>query len=104
MNSTLKITTKKTHYVDYGDLEKFLTEKLGKTVEIIGSPNDTDYSVEVELPDPTSVMHKWYEEERQEFAASGLIDLERRSFHRPLSYAAQQNWIEPGTYVIRVSW
>lgn len=102
--SSLKITTKTTHYVDYGDLEAFLTEKLGKEVQIIGSPNDTDYSVDVEVPDPEDAMFKWDEEERQEFVATGIIDLDTGSFHRPLSYAAQQKWIEPGSYVVSVSW
>jgi len=104
MDSTLIMTTKTTHYVDYADLEAFLTEKLGKEVEIIGSPNDTDYSVDVELPDPANAEHKWDEEERQKFANTGLIDLERSSLHLPLSYAVQQGWIEPGAYIVRVSW
>lgn len=102
--TTLKMTTKITNYVDYGDLQSFLTEKLGKSVEIVGSSNDTDYSVDVKKLDPASTMYKWYMEEVQEFINSGIIDCEYNGFHRPLAYAATQGWIPEGEYLITVSW
>lgn len=98
------MSTKTTHYVDYGDLESFLTEKLGKPVEIIGSPNDTDYSVNVKKLDPESPMHKWDLEEVQKFINTGVIDCEYGGFYRPLAYAATQGWVPEGEYLITVSW
>lgn len=100
----LKKKTKTTHYVDYSDLKKFLSEKLGKTVEIIGLGNDTSHSIIVDIPNPDDTMEKWNAEDRAEFVGSGLIDFQLTGFNPAMTYAAINGWIEPGNYVVIVSW
>lgn len=101
---TLKLVTKTTHYVDYYDLEVFLGEKIGKTVEIIGSPNDTDYKFEAEPLDSTSSMYVYVMEDVEEFLETGMINMEYGGLYTVMNYACTQGWIEPGNYVITVSW
>lgn len=103
---TLKLTTKTTHYVDYYDLEVYLTEKIGKKVEIIGSPNDTDYNFEATPLDPTGSMYVYDMEEVENFLETGVINMEYgySGLYTVMNYACTQGWIEPGHYSMTVSW
>lgn len=97
----LKITTKSTHYVDAYDLCRFLTEKIGRKIVFGQSSNDTDYSC---LADGNSDSWEDQEEEVNEIIKSGYINCDYPGWDSILSYAANQNWIPEGNYVVRVSW
>ena len=103
--SELKKTTKTVHFVDARDLERFLAEKIGSDgVEIIAN-NDSDHSVTVRPFDKDSPMYNWDMEDAVEFLRTSKIDcLEWTGFAIPLNYACTRGWIEPGEYVISVSW
>ena len=100
----LKMKTIITNYVDYSDLEEFFSEKLEKNFEIIGSANDTDYSVNVVPFDENSPMAQWDKKNIDDVIKNGYIDLEYSSFHPFMSWACKQGWISEGMYVITISW
>lgn len=95
----LRKTTKSTHYVDYFDMQNYLTEKLGKRVEIIESPNDTDYSIDIEKGD----IYEYDQDTIDEFIENGYIYMDY-GYHTIFKYLCNQGIIEEGNYVIRVSW
>lgn len=77
---------------------------MGRYIDVLGSPNDTDYAVMAEKLDPNDSMYQWYKEDQDKFVASGDIDLECGSFSPALSYAVEQGWIPSGSYIVTVSW
>lgn len=95
----LKKTTKITHYVDAFDLARYLGEKMGRKIEFIDSPNDTDYSVKIEKGE----IDKWDQEHIGNAIENGWVSLEY-GYHAFLTYCANEGWLEEGDYVIRVSW
>jgi hypothetical protein len=99
----LRLETKTTHYVDSNELARFLTERMGRSVDVFGSSNDTDYSYDVIKSDSDSI-YAVDPDEVQKFAETGDIDCEIYEFGPALQYAADQGWLEPGAYVVRVSW
>lgn len=101
---SLKMQTKTSHYVRDSDLERFLTEKLGKDVELVGSSNDTLHTLSVKKSDPSNPMYKWDQDAVASFLADGVIDFQSYGAKPAMQYAVDQGWIEEGEYVIRVSW
>lgn len=95
----LKKVTKTTHYVDSFDLADFIGEKIGRSVEIIDTPNDTDYSATVKKEE----LDDWDMKSVSLLKDKGYISMEY-GFHQIMTYCANQNWIEEGNYVIKVSW
>ncbi len=100
----LKVRKIETFHVDAYNLTDFLSEKMGKTVEFVGSPNDTDYLAQAIALDPNSTMYEFDKEDQDTFVETGRIDLEYQSWNVSLGYAVEQGWIEPGEYVVTVSW
>lgn len=96
----MQVTTKVTHYVDYYDLEKAVTEfyKLPKRFDILESPNDTDYAIEVKA------------EPLDEFEVEDLAEMKESSsiacyqMYLPLQDMCLAGAIPAGSYVVRVSW
>lgn len=99
MENKLRTKIKQTIYVSHFDLQDFLSEKIGKSVEVIDSNNDTDYSIsvkkeEIDDSDMDSV---------NTFLEKGYISMEY-DYHAIFRYCANQGWIDEGDYVLEVSW
>lgn len=92
--------TKITHHVWYPHLEMYLSEKVGKRIEIIDSPNDTDYHVLVRAK---TEFDKWDQKYINELLEDGYISMEC-GYRTILDYCAGQGWLEEGDYIITVSW
>ena len=64
--------TKTTHYVDYYHMQDYLSEKIGMSVEIIESPNDTDYHLSLTKGE----IDSWDKEKVDNFLEDGYIGME----------------------------
>lgn len=95
----LKVTEKLTTYVDAFDLSRYLSEKIGRSVEIGDSSNDTDYSVRIEKGD----IAEYDMETINGFLSSGWISMQY-GYHAIMTYCANKDWLNEGDYVIQVSW
>ena len=95
----LKTETVTVIKVNYSDMERYLTEKLGRQVEILDSPNDTDYNFTV-----SKSTDDWTDEDAvKSFLENGYISMDY-GYCDIFNYCCQQGWIEPGEYVMAVSW
>lgn len=87
------------HVVKSEDLEDFLTEKLGKPVDIFNIDPDIDElsfhvdPLDIHIYDPVDI---------EVFEDMGEIDAET-TLGLALDYAAEKGWIEGGDYVIDVT-
>lgn len=95
----LKITTKTTHYVDAYDLANYIGSKIGRPVEFVDSPNDTDYSVSIEKEEIDDFDMKSV----SNMIEKGWISLDY-GYHACLVHCANEGWLEEGDYVITMSW
>lgn len=95
----LKHTVKTTIYVDYFDLARYLSDKIGRDVEIGDSNNDTDYSVALERGE----LSDWDMNYVNAFLNKGWISMEL-GYRAVLNYCVNQGWLDEGDYVIEVSW
>lgn len=95
----LKITTKVTNYVDAYDLARYLSHKIGRSIEFIDSPNDTDYSVSIEKEE----IDEYDMEQVNNMLEEGWISLDY-GYHACLNHCANEGWLEEGDYVITMSW
>lgn len=95
----LKHTVKSTIYVDYYDLSSYLSERIGRDVEIVDSGNDSDYSVTIVKEEIDDYDMK----EVNKFLEKGWISMEY-GYHAILTYCANQGWLDEGDYIIQVSW
>lgn len=94
----MKIRTKVTHFVDYSDLETFIqdTYSLPSRYEILESPNDVDYTHDVDG------KLSYGEEEARKHVAKGHA--EYYYIGELLNLLCMDKKIEKGTYVVQVSW
>lgn len=99
MTETLTIQTKATTHIDAFELARYLSAKIGKSVQIIESPNDTNYVAKVKKGE----IEDYDQEYVEDFLDAGYISMDM-GYEVVLCYAANQGWIEEGDYVIRVSW
>lgn len=95
----LKYHTLTAKYVDSFELARYLSEKTGKNVEFIETPNDTDYSVEIKKGE----VRDYDKGNIDDFLNKGYISFEY-GYRAVLNYCADQGWLEEGDYVIGVSW
>lgn len=96
----MRFTTKETRFVDYGDLEWEIKTAYGlNKFEITESPNDTDYTFDITMAKPLDEYQlkelaevktqEWVEHWRMHIVLQDLVNIGR---------------LDPGTYVIQVSW
>lgn len=91
--------TKVTHYVDSFDLAAYLGEKIGRYLEFIESPNDTDYKITIKKGE----IDKWDKETVSNALNQGWVSMEY-GYRAFLTHCANEGWLEEGDYVITVSW
>lgn len=96
----LKFETKVTRYVDYTELKRWLSTKLAPIdVQIGDSPNDTDYSITLE----SKPLDEFEQEDFDKFLTDGYINMDY-GYYAILNGCCHKGWIEPGDYIIQVSW
>lgn len=91
--------TKTTHYVDYSNMENYLSEKIGRRVEIIESANDTDYHLSLKK----EKIEDYDKETIDDFLKTGYIGMDYE-YHTIFTHCVNEGWLEEGDYVLRVSW
>lgn len=96
----MKTTFKPTIYVNSFELARHLTEKFERYVEIGDSANDTDYSVTLEAQ---TEFAEYDQKTIDKFLKTGWISMDH-GYRTILNYACGLGYIEPGDWVIQVSW
>ena len=92
------IVTKSTAFkIYYGDLEQLTEQVYGKYIEMLESPNDTTHEFDV-----TGQLDKY--DEQTLYKACELGYLECYRYDVILNDLVRQGLIEPGQYLVRVSW
>src|SRR6218665_1220275 len=95
----LKKRTKTVHFVDAHDLAKYLGEKIGRSVDILDTPNDTDYSTQIEK----GQIDDYDKKSVDNFLKKGWISMDY-GYNAVFTHCANEGWIEEGEYVIQVCW
>ena len=91
--------TKTTHFFDYGDLEQEIKKVFSlDSFEITESPNDTDYSFDVERNPLDEYQQKNLEK------AMAQKWCEHWRIHVFLNELCNRAIIDPGSYVMKVCW
>jgi len=97
----LKMHIEMTHFVDYGDFERFAMEvypnlKGGYSfAEVQESANDTSYTFHVD-----GKISKWEKKDADNIREGGVV----HSNYLLFNVLIADGYLEPGTYVVRVSW
>jgi hypothetical protein len=100
----LKMRSQMTHFIDYGDFEKFAKEAYPKLkggrwgysfAEVQESANDTSYTFNID-----GKISKWEKKEVDQIRESGVV----HSNYLLFNVLVADGYLEPGTYVVRVSW
>lgn len=107
MATTLPITTKVCHKVDYGDLERWAAEQLGiPNLEFVDMDNDTDHDFDASSRHNPKYTWSW-----DQAAIDETIDNAKARHSLPihevgnlLSYFADAGLIPEGNYIVNVSW
>lgn len=84
--------------VDSYDLAKYLGEKIGKEVEILGN-NDSVEDITVKKGE---IRHRWTKETLERILASGVVDLHELPVI--MYYAVDNDWVVEGEYLVSFSW
>jgi len=101
----LKHVKKQLIVVDYGDLDEFISDIYGREYEIVadlelmqeGIFNDVSKSTLVKKEQ----LDKWQQGELNKWKTSGRGN---RMFHTLMTDLCNRDLIEPGEYLIEISW
>jgi hypothetical protein len=96
----LKCQKKTVIEVDYGDLDRFIQEVYGHEYEIVADQelgNDCCKSVTVKK----EKLNQWEQADLDMFISTGIY---RYMLHTILSDLCNRDLLEPGEYVIEISW
>jgi hypothetical protein len=111
----LQMETKTTHFLNWltyshmegaglGEFLAQVSECPNREVELLESPNDSDYSTSVSKKDieEDSIYMKWDHDEVTKKINSGGI--EHYYMHKIFCWLLFHGHIEEGNYVVRMSW
>lgn len=103
--ATLKCTEEIVFKVDYGDLERYIQELTGKSIEIpaiLECGNDTDHDITVgDHPEWLSAKDK---KEAEDFLFGDAKDIRNYSLNHLMETMCLHGMLKKGNYIISVSW
>lgn len=107
IGTTLPITTKICHKIDYSNLERWAAEQLGiPNLEFVDMDNDTDHDFDASSRHNPKYTWSW-----DQAAIDETIDNAKARMSMPihevgnlLSYFADAGLIPEGNYIVNVSW
>lgn len=103
--ATLKCKEEIVFKVDYGDLEDYIKQLTGKSIEIpaiLECGNDTDHDIEVgDHPEWLSESNK---KEAEAFLFGDAKGVKNYQLHNLMETMCLHGLLKKGTYIVRVSW
>jgi len=111
----LAVETKQTHYINWLTYSHMQESGLGRflaqvskcerfEVDLLESPNDTDFKVEVsanDIRDDGSYMQHEHKETTEQINSG---EIEHYCMHNIFCWLLHNGYIEPGNYVVTMSW